>query len=110
MIFSSIRENFGGRVRVILTGSSLPNPDTIKFIKVCLGCEVLESYGVVESGYSNLLGSNSLGPLNGNQLKLVYNPAIVLEGLDNDKYGELHIKNEHFAASYLSDPIPNISC
>ena len=94
--FSSIREKFGSRLRILLTGSSPSNPDTVNFIQICLGAEIYEGYGSVETGYSNLYGRNSmLRPLIGTQAKLEYLPEINIEGLEKTKYGELCIRLDH---------------
>lgn len=91
--FSSIREKFGGRLRLLLTGSSPSNPETINFIQICLGTEIYEGYGSVETGYSNLYGRNSmLRPLIGTQVKLEYLPEINIGCLEKTKYGELCIR------------------
>lgn len=100
LAFASIRERFGGRIRLMLTGSAPSNPETLDFIQVCLGAEIYEGYGLVETGYSNFYGRRYvLKPLIGTQAKLEYLPEINIEGLAKDKYGELCLKLDKFSTT-----------
>jgi long-chain acyl-CoA synthetase len=97
LIFKRIRESLGNRLRYVLTGSSAPNPSTVAFMEICLGCEVISAYGLVETGYSNLAGTAELlTPLSGTQAKLCYHPDMRVSGLDPRDYGELVIKRDFF--------------
>jgi long-chain acyl-CoA synthetase len=98
MVFSEIRRSFGGRLRIILTGASPVLDETLHFFQACLGVEVFEGFGLVETGYSNFYGQGLLRPLNGTQVKLKYLPSINVEGLDKNFYGELLVKLDYFKA------------
>jgi len=49
LIFKSVRALIGGRVRVILTGGAPLSPETHDYIRVCMGCPVLQGYGLTET-------------------------------------------------------------
>ncbi|OMJ82012.1 hypothetical protein SteCoe_17397 [Stentor coeruleus] len=105
--FREIRENFGGRLRFMLTGSSLSNTDTMKFISICLGCSIYEAYGLVETGYSSIYSPNTFsgclgGPAPGWEAKLVFTPDIILEDIPKDMYGELWLRHDVASTSYLT--------
>jgi long-chain acyl-CoA synthetase len=105
--FREIRESFGGRLRLLLTGSTLPNIEAMKFISICLGCSIYEAYGLVEAGYSNIYSQNTFsgclgGPAPGWEAKLVFTPDIILEDIPKDMYGELWLRHEVPSTSYLT--------
>jgi long-chain acyl-CoA synthetase len=49
LIFKSVKLLIGGRVRVILTGGAPLSPETHDYIRVCMGCPVLQGYGLTET-------------------------------------------------------------
>lgn len=48
LVFSKVRAKFGGRVRVIITGSAPLPKDVLRDIKLLMSCSVLEGYGMTE--------------------------------------------------------------
>ena len=94
--FNEIRNSFGGRLKYILTGSSPVLKSTKEFIQACLGVEVFEAFGLVETGYSNLYGQEMMRPLIGTQVKLRYLPDVNIQGLDKKYYGEIMVKVDYF--------------
>ena len=110
VIFKSIREKLGNRVRLIFTGTSIANSETLRFFKIILGCDIIESYGLTEAGeFSFCAGSDKNfghvgGPLATCEAKLVYTANIELEGLDPLKYGELYLKNTSIPLGYVDEP------
>jgi len=49
LVFSKVRQRLGGRVRLIVSGAApLPKP-LCEFLQVCLGCTVVEGYGLSET-------------------------------------------------------------
>lgn len=110
MTFKNIREKLGGRVRLIFTGMSLTNTDNVKFFKIVLGCDIIESYGNVEAGEFILCAGRDRGlghvggPLASCEVKLQYCADVNIEGLDPLKYGELCIRNSSTPAGYLDKP------
>jgi len=49
LIFKNVRLLIGGRVRVLLTGGAPLSPETHDYIRVCMGCPVLQGYGLTET-------------------------------------------------------------
>ena len=44
-----MRESFGGRIRVMASGSAPMNPDAIMFLKTIMCCPFIEGYGQTEN-------------------------------------------------------------
>jgi len=49
VVFSKVREKFGGRVRLMITGSAPIKKDTYEFMKVIMCCPFYEGYGQTEN-------------------------------------------------------------
>ena len=48
-LFKSIREELGGRVRLMISGTALIESKILDFMKVCFCCNVIEQYGLTET-------------------------------------------------------------
>lgn len=48
LIFKKIRDGFGGKVRIMLTGSAPLAEDVLTFVRCAMGCVVVEGYGQTE--------------------------------------------------------------
>jgi len=49
LIFRGVRALIGGRIRVIFTGGAPLSPEAHTFIKTCMGCPLLQGYGLTET-------------------------------------------------------------
>jgi len=49
LIFRTVRKLIGGKVRVMLTGGAPLAPETHDYIRTCMGCPVLQGYGLTET-------------------------------------------------------------
>ena len=49
LVFKRIRELFGGRVRLVVTGSAPIQKDVLRFFRIALGVPILEGYGQTET-------------------------------------------------------------
>ena len=49
IVFSKIKAMFGGKVRLMLTGSAPISADVLDFLKVSFCCDILEGYGMTET-------------------------------------------------------------
>ncbi|CAO2832722.1 unnamed protein product [Amaranthus hypochondriacus] len=49
LVFNKIKAKLGGRVRFMSSGASPLSPDVLDFMKVCLGCPLVEGYGMTET-------------------------------------------------------------
>ena len=48
-IFRKVRNQLGGRLKLILTGSAPIDKTVVDFLKVCLSCPIIEGYGQTEA-------------------------------------------------------------
>ena len=49
IVFRRVQELFGGRVRLVVTGSAPIPRDVLRFFRIALGCPVFEGYGQTET-------------------------------------------------------------
>ena len=55
-VFAAFRHGFGGRIRIMLTGSAPINPSVQNYLQRAMGCPFLEGYGQTESPVALLIG------------------------------------------------------
>lgn len=109
--FNQFREKFGNRLKLIFLTSGISNIETLKFFKIVLNCDIIESYGSTETGEFILCSGRDLefghvgGPLSSCEVKLFYLPEIRIEGIDPSKYGELCIRHTSTPLGYLDEGI-----
>ncbi len=48
-VFDTIRQKFGGRVRLIVTGAAPITKEVFQFLQICFSCVVSQGYGLTES-------------------------------------------------------------
>jgi len=96
LMFSKVRERFGGRIRLAASGAAPLSKNLAEFYEA-IGMPLIEGYGLTEGGVATLNPPDrpkpgSIGkPLPGVQLRV-----------DND--GELLIKSPSLFDGYLNDP------
>ncbi|MGP9722613.1 AMP-dependent synthetase/ligase [Corynebacterium sp. AOP40-9SA-29] len=96
LVFSTIRERFGGRVRYFISGSAALNTDISRWFGAT-GMMILEAYGMTESGGGSCLGmpnayrTGRIGrPLDGVELRIADDGEIlfrcpgVMDGYHNN--------------------------
>jgi len=49
LIFKSVRQLLGGRVKLLLSGGAPLSPETHNYIRTCIGCPLLQGYGLTET-------------------------------------------------------------
>jgi len=49
LIFKSVRMLLGGRVKLLLSGGAPLSPETHNYIRTCIGCPLLQGYGLTET-------------------------------------------------------------
>ena len=49
LVFSKVRESFGGRIRLMFTGSAPLNIETYYYMKAIMCCPLYEGYGLTEN-------------------------------------------------------------
>lgn len=96
--FQQIRDTFGGRVKIMATGSAPISPNILNFFRVTTGGHVIEGFGATEtSGISGaqVIGDTSLSNVGPPLLCCSYKLADVSEmGLvaQRDQRGEVTLK------------------
>ena len=105
LVFKSIRNLLGGKLRVLVVGTAICNSDITRFLKIVLGCEVLEGYGMIESTVSAFCTfpgdpstGNIGGPLIGLEARLHYTGMIFEEF--SHYYGELQLRGPVISQQY----------
>ncbi|RNA35284.1 long-chain-fatty-acid-- ligase 5 [Brachionus plicatilis] len=107
--FGQIRNLFGGRVKLMITGSAPISPKVFEFFRIVLGCHVIEGYGATETsgGVSiQVPGDATFGhvgsPLVNCRVKLADVPAMGLIA-DRDNKGEVLVKGSNIFKGYYKD-------
>jgi len=49
LIFKSVRQLLGGRVRLLMSGGAPLSAETHNYIRTCMGCPLLQGYGLTET-------------------------------------------------------------
>lgn len=106
LIFNKIKENLGGKVRFLASGSAPLNKELKSFIQICFCCPLIEGYGSTEcSGAAtftkfNDYYSNSVGGITCSmELKLKQNDSFK----DNDNCGEILLRGPSIFSGYFLD-------
>ncbi len=101
LVFNKMKQAFGGKVHLMVTGSAPISRDVIDFLKICCSCPILEGYGQTEStGASFLTAMNDPmsghvgGPLANTEFKLVDVKELGYTSLDKDENGEERPRGE----------------
>jgi long-chain acyl-CoA synthetase len=55
LVFNKTKAVLGGNVRIMVTGSAPISADVLDFLKVCFCCDIMEGYGMTESGGGSTL-------------------------------------------------------
>ncbi len=83
LVFSKIREKFGGRIKCFVTGSAPVTPEVATDIKIIFGCGLVEGYGLTEccagctvTSVNDYANKSCGGPLLNVKIKLVDVPEM----------------------------------
>ena len=110
-LFGKIKELFGGRMRILITGSAAISAEILTFFKVSLGIHVHEVYGQTES-CGPITCTMPLDPTAGHvggvsptmKIRLKDCPELNYLSTDNPPRGELQFKGGHQFAGYYKNP------
>ncbi len=87
LVFSKIRDRFGGRVRFFISGAAALNPDVAKWFNAA-GIQILEGYGLTESAAGSVVNrpdeGNKFGtvgiPFPGTEVKIAEDGEVLIKG------------------------------
>ncbi|KAJ1792079.1 medium-chain fatty acid-CoA ligase faa2 [Coemansia sp. RSA 2399] len=112
IIFKPLREKFGGKLKLIISGSAPISPETLEFLRCCFSCKVLEGYGLSETmgpttvtQMDDTESGNVGAPIPCAMMKLRSVPDLGYT-VDDQPYprGEILIKGGHTAREYYAQP------
>ncbi|CAK71979.1 unnamed protein product (macronuclear) [Paramecium tetraurelia] len=114
--FQGVRDLFGGRCRLMITGSAPIQQEVIDFLKIAACCPILEGYGQTEStalsfstGAWDPKSAHLGGPAANTEFKLVdvpdmnYTSLDVVNGVKTPR-GEICLKGHGVFLGYYKDP------
>ncbi|KAL7058624.1 hypothetical protein AAHC03_013158 [Spirometra sp. Aus1] len=110
LIFSKIRRQFGGCVRICLISSAPIAPAVLRFTRALFSCPVLEGYGCTEtcgplsmSVAGDLKGGHVGAPMPSVEIKLADVPEMNLVA-SRDKKGEICVRGRSCINGYFKSP------
>ncbi|KAJ1958159.1 medium-chain fatty acid-CoA ligase faa2, partial [Dipsacomyces acuminosporus] len=112
VIFKPLREKFGGKLNLIVSGSAPISPETLEFLRCCFSCNVVEGYGLTETMGPSVITTvddiepgNVGAPLPCSMFKLRSTPALGYT-VDDKPHprGEILIKGGNVFAGYYKQP------
>lgn len=106
IVFSKIRERFGGRLTGVLTASAVMNPDIAMFF-ADLGIPTYDAYGLTETSPAITMNSPLLGNKYGSVGKCVENMHVKIDSSVADNVsddGEIIVYGAHVMMGYHNKP------
>uniref|UniRef100_A0A0X3NXW6 long-chain-fatty-acid--CoA ligase n=2 Tax=Schistocephalus solidus TaxID=70667 RepID=A0A0X3NXW6_SCHSO len=110
LIFSKIRQLFGGNLKAVITGSAAMSSNVLRFTRALFNCPVIEGYGCTEA--CGVLTISVAGDLNGGHVGTPI-PSVVLKLTDvpemgivaaRDNKGEICWKSVGGTPGYYKSP------
>ena len=105
LVFKKARKVMGGHLKVLVVGAGMCNRDVVKYLRIVLGCHILEGYNIVEGTACSLctLPSDTNcgyvgGPLINLEVRLRYTGMNIEDY--NSYYGELLMKGQSISGKY----------
>ena len=106
LVFSKIRERFGGRLQGALTASAVMNPEIANFFQD-IGVPTFDCYGLTETAPAVTMNSPLLGNVLGSVGKLVEDMHVVIDKTrceNESEDGEVLIYGAHVMMGYHNKP------
>ncbi|KAJ2329626.1 medium-chain fatty acid-CoA ligase faa2, partial [Coemansia sp. RSA 2681] len=113
LVFKTVRQKFGGNLRLIISGSAPISSDVLDFMRIAFSATVLEGYGLTETtGPSGVslptdMQSGNVGCTLGNCMyKLVSVPEMnyVADSTTENPCGEVCVKGNNVFTEYFKRP------
>ncbi|CAG8437215.1 9367_t:CDS:10 [Funneliformis caledonium] len=119
LIFNKIKAKFGGKVRVIVTGSGPISQTALNFLRITVGCQVIQAYGLTQCSGAVTVNaffdyqpadrngheSHTGGPIPCNEIKLVNyeEKGYTVEDKPNPR-GEICVRGPNVMKGYYKRP------
>ena len=110
LVFKKIRQTLGGRMRLMISGSTLYRKEVVEYLRIVLSCDILQGYGSIETLVTCMCsepGDNTTfhlgGPLAGYSFKLLKLKGLDIVGYESEVYGELYVKGQKLFSGYYKD-------
>mmetsp|Transcript_34186 Transcript_34186/g.25254 ORF Transcript_34186/g.25254 Transcript_34186/m.25254 type:complete len:206 (+) Transcript_34186:244-861(+) len=110
LIFDKVKAKFGGRLRILVTGSAPIAPEIMDFFKIALGLHVYDLYGQTESAIVSLTmpqdpnSGHSGGVIAGTKCRLKDLPELGYYSTDKPyPRGELQFTGCHIIKGYFNN-------
>ncbi|KAM7541672.1 hypothetical protein Aperf_G00000006882 [Anoplocephala perfoliata] len=110
LFFSKIRQNFGGRIRLVLLAGAGIDPSVLRFTRAVFSCPVLEGYGCTESCglitmavAGDLKGGITGVPMPSSEVKVIDVPEMNLVAARDNK-GEICVRSASCIDGYYKNP------
>ncbi|KAJ1719582.1 medium-chain fatty acid-CoA ligase faa2 [Coemansia erecta] len=112
VIFKPLRDKFGGKLSLIVSGSAPISPETLEFLRCCFSCSVIEGYGLSETMgptsvtlIDDIEPGNVGGPLPCAMMKLRSVPDLGYNVGDLPRpRGEILVQGGNVAREYFRNP------
>ncbi|CAJ0572701.1 unnamed protein product, partial [Mesorhabditis spiculigera] len=111
IIFKKIRRLLGGKLKGVLSGGAPLNPETQRFMNICMCCPVIQGYGLTETcgaaciADTEDLSTGTVGPpVRCAQIALREWPEAGYSPFNDPPTGEILISGPHIAAGYWKKP------
>lgn len=111
IVFNKIKAMLGGRVRFMATGSAPIAGDVLDFLKVCFSCNILEAYGMTESGGGSTctyMGDPNTGmvggPMANTKIRLKDVPEMQYFHTNPEPAGEVCFYGPSIMTGYFKNP------
>ncbi|KAJ2615846.1 medium-chain fatty acid-CoA ligase faa2 [Coemansia sp. RSA 1365] len=112
VVFKPLREKFGGKLNLIVSGSAPISPETLEFLRCCFSCSVVEGYGLTETiGPTTITLIDDIEPGNVGApipcaMMKLRSVAELGYTVDDKPYprGEVLIKGRHIGGEYYRQP------
>lgn len=110
LVFGKVKAMLGGEVRIMITGSAPIAGDVLDFLKVCFCCDIMEGYGMTESGaasFTTFYGDPQTGivggPLANVKVKLRDIPEMNYLHSNDPPKGEICMKGSSVMPGYFKN-------
>jgi len=118
IVFDTIRQKFGGRVRIIVTGAAPITKEVFQFLQICFSCVVFQGYGLTETcaactltHHTNVAPGHTGGPVPCCEIRLADVPDMKYYSTDKPcSRGEVCIRGPSIFQGYYKNEEQTREC